>query len=491
MRKKGIAILLIIMMITISLVTLTSCNKVNNDGKDGVTVNNGNKDSVKSGEDNSKNNNMANADKIQLWYYTGVDSISTDYIISIAERAEEFCYSNDIPLEIFGYNEETLTFDEYKLKRNIAAASGNMIVIEDINSMRDLMKYHADYAKLESYGKLLDIYKGKYCIPLAALYHARYIHNDAMKYYDISVEKPIVTYIDYLNIKQEMKEKGAKFEINKKEFFNVLNYHLYKNGLLYIDEDAEMLNDNNDFKETLKKTVLGILNDILLYYNGDLKIYNNITGLMFDQNVYDQNSELVLEDSRIFSMGNLIEPREIVRSTHDIEGIDNLTFYYDAFGSEFCPSLFLHKKITNESIYDLVNHIASEETYLLTNQSYIYYAPTFKIDKAKEMLKLNDNLEFVGEYEGDPKIREIVNYAYEILVKNEEKSKELSNSFFYNFDFYNEINFFILDLIEEVDNKLISENLSLKNLDGKNEKINKLIDDKLGEFVTNFIIHNN
>ena len=414
MKKRYIAILIIIIMITTSLMILISCVKKDNSKVDNFTTN----------KDDLKDNNVKkSADKIQLWYYTGIDDNYTEYVLKIVDSAKKFCSANNIPLETFGYDVETLTIEDYKLKRNTAAASGNMIIIEDINYIRDLSKLHADYTKLDNYDKLLSAYRDRFCIPLGSQYSANYIETYAIQYYGISTDKLIITYIDYLKIKQEMKKKGAKFELNHKELAYLMNYYLHMNGLLYIDEESKFLSNNDNLKEILKKTILDILNEIILYYNGNLDTYKNTTDSMFMQRIYDKNSGLVLENSKAKSIKNLIEPRDFLRQ---IEDVDNKIFYYNPFGFSYSPSFFMHKKITNENIFDLANHIVSEETYLFANERYIYYAPIFNIDKAKDILKVNNNLEFVGEYEGDSRIREIINYAYEMLVKNENTSKEIS-----------------------------------------------------------------
>lgn len=484
--KINIINILLIVLITILLITLSSCVKTNNNG---LSVNNNgsqvDNDIIDSTTKDSK-------DKIQLWYYVDAEnSAFSQYADRIADSAKEFCEANNIPLEIVKYDFNTLTLKDYIVKRNIAAVSGNMITIEQVANLFDIAKQHADYSKLNNYNNLLSGYKNRFCIPLGVDYRTRYINNEAMQYYSINFDKPLVSYIDYLNIKQDMKIKGATFELNRREFFQLIDYYMYKNDLLFLNEENDALNDSNKFKEKLNKIIRAVCDDILLYGNNNL--VKALDPSVSNSQIYDINSGFILEEKSNSGHGNLVN--------HYLNRDDllNKTLYIFPYNTTMSPNFYMYKKITNGKIYDLANHIVSEETYIymseMTFGDQITFVtdltPVFKIEKAKEVLKLNDDLEFIGEDEINPKTREILNATYQILFKDEEKSREVSNAHFFNFDIYNKIKFFIYNRVHNIAEKLSGDELSLENFDSNNEEINKMLNEEIENYVTNFIIHNN
>ncbi len=170
MIKRFISTILIIILIFLC----TSCNKTNDENA-----------------------------TIRIWCYDFEDAGGySDALDSILANSKFFCEKNKIPLEIVRYDKKTLSHEDYILKRNAAAANGNMIIIEDARYMSDISKQHADYSKLNNYDSLLSSYKDRYCIPLGVGYRAVAVNNDVLNYYGINTDKSIITYEDYLNIKQ-------------------------------------------------------------------------------------------------------------------------------------------------------------------------------------------------------------------------------------------------------------------------------------------------
>ena len=199
----SIKIIIIVLILITLLTTLISCKSINDDNA-----------------------------VIQIWYYDYAAHMPMNWyslaLSQVIASAKTFCEKNEIPYEIVAYDEKTLTYNDYLLKRNIAASQGNMIIIEDARYLTDIAKHHADYSKLDNYSNLLNMYKDKYSIPLGVNYHVGIINNKVINYYGISTDKPLITYVDYLELKQEMKEKGAKFKFNQKEFSQMIEYHLNK-----------------------------------------------------------------------------------------------------------------------------------------------------------------------------------------------------------------------------------------------------------------------
>ncbi len=482
MKKRLIAIILIT-MIAVSFMTLSSCVKGDNKGKE------------------TNNSTNTNTDKIQIWYYNSEDSFSSIFASQIASGSEQYCRINNIPLEVVVCDGNTISYEDYVLKRNLALASGNIIVIEAARDMQDIAKQHADYTKIENYNNLLSIYKDRFCIPLGIIYFAAdNINNKAMDYYGISTyANPVITYCDYLEIKQEMKEKGARFTINSKEFLQLIEYYLYTNGLLYINYDNEILQNESKMKDILRKSILDLCNDIILYNNGKLEIESESQeSLKKSSHIYDENSNLILWNDGYVRNGFFdIDGLETISNRDELD-VNNTTFMINPdFGSG--PSFYMYKKITNDKIYDLANYIVSESTYLMVNYRR-GAAPVFNIqgmDKTKEELSIDDNWEFVVKEEHGkvPKrFKMIINSTYELFAKNEEKSRKLADGYLSNWDYANKIKSLVEEIVKEIAHKLsnntIDEDLSIEKFDYENEEMKKIIDDKINEFVINFLIHN-
>lgn len=482
MRKRLIAIILIA-MIVVSFMILSSCVKGDNEEKE------------------ASNSTKTNTDKIQIWYYNSEDSFSSVFASRIASSAEQYCRINNIPLEVVVYDENTISYEDYVLKRNLALASGNMIVIEAARDMQDIAKQHADYTKIENYNNLLSIYKDRFCIPLGIIYFAAdNINNKVMDYYGINTyANPVITYCDYLEIKQEMKEKGARFTLNSKELVELVDYYLYANGLLYINYDSEILQSESKMKELLRKSVVDLCNDIILYNNGKLETENESQeSLKRSLCIYDENSNLILWDEGYVRNGFYdVDGLETISSRDKLD-VYNTTFMINPdFGNG--PCFYMYKKITNDKIYDLANNIVSESTYLMINYRR-GAAPVFNIqgmDKTKEELSIDDNWEFVAKEEHDkvPKrFKMIINSTYELLAKNEEKSRKLADAYLSNWDYALKIKSLVEEIVTEIAHKLSNntagEDLSIEKFDYENEEIKKIIDDKINEFVINFLIHN-
>lgn len=155
------------------------------------------------------------------------------------------------------------------------------------------------------------------------------------------------------------------------------------------------------------------------------------------------------------------------------------------------PNFFMHNKITNEKIYDLANYILSDQMYTITSRRGSSYTPSFKIDKSEEYLKINDNLDYIGSYRENEKIKESIETFYKMLILDEEKSKEIADCYYYSLSNYNTINSFIDKTVYSIAYELSGEEHSLASFDPNDKKINKMIDDKINEFVLNFTLHNN
>jgi hypothetical protein len=458
LRKNNITIILIMVVIvsfmTLSLMTLTSCSKNNDDNAE-----------------------------IQLWYYDYglIYDYSTDmrYLI---DEIQYFCQKNSIPIKLYRYDKETLSYEDYVLKRNLAAADGNMIIIEDAKYIWDLSKHHADYTKLENYNNLFDEYKDKFCIPIGIKGTYNVIDSKILEYYGIKLNKYIITYDEYLEIKQVMKEKGAKFSMNAREYIQKIEYFQNKYDLLYLNDTSEILNNTDKFRSSLKSTITEICDDFIR--DGEVNKLV-VSELVIDYNTYDENSSLnlykIAEHTGLTAYFWLEKDSELI--------LDNI-LVADVSDKLFSPCFYMNKKITNQRIWELANFITSEGIYkiIIPGQA-PGYLPVRNDKVVREVLELDDNLKYKGKYkvlaeQGNEKyikISNIIDEISELTMKNKEGKEFLSNKFFINKRYFDKIKKII-----ETNLVILSEN----NFDYKNKEINKILDKEINEFVKNFNIHN-
>ncbi len=447
-------------------------------------------------------NNITNGeDKIQLWYYyigreKGLNS-------ELIDGVKNFCEENDIPLEIHEYGSDIITYKDYVLKRNIAAATGNFISIDMLSRLNNMPKNSAaDYTKLESYNKLFEVHKGKSCVPLGMCYVGLAINKKAIDYYGIDTfETPVITYTEYLKIKQEMKEKGARFKINDTECREIVDYCLNKNGVLFLNENSDYVKDSGEFKARLKKSIMDICNDIILYH--DSKLYNYDPEGFYNNlpHLYDENSSLdfigEIETSQL-----LISPLAVER----ISNISDKTLMIYPYAINYSPAFFMNKKITNNKIYDIANYVVNESRYLeligYGIASDMIYTPIFDTEEIRKALKVDENWEYTGRIgrtiNSGGNIKRIINASYNIFIKDKEKADEVAR---YSYDPIQSSTYdvyiisakvveFTESLVFEIAKELSGEKNSLDNFDSENSEINKMIDDKINQFVDSYYLYN-
>lgn len=444
------------MMIVVLLMTLASCTKKNDDTAE-----------------------------IQLWYYDyGIYNQYSASIEKLIPAIKHFCERNNIPLNIVKFDKETLSYDDYILKRNLVAANGNMIIIEDIRYLWDLAEYHADYTKLENYNKLIDEYKVGFCIPLGVHNSVIVLNRKILDYYGIKLDKSIITYDEYLKIKQEMKENGAKFYANYYEFSEKLNYYKNKYGLMYINNESKIFNNKDKFKTALKSAIVETCDDFIKYNDGD-KFNPYAQEKRKDYNINDENSEL-----DIYQLTNYLS----LTSYYQLES--NYDFIFNnsdniLVGTEFpleSPCFYMYNKISNKRIYEIANFIVSESSYSIISDSLHIYSPVFDVERAWNVLDFDENLKYKGQYkklaetQGVEKyinLSNLIDEIPEILIKNKETRKFLADYFFVNRDYVNVITKFMGETVLK-----LSEN----NFDYKSKEINEELDKDINEFINNFSI---
>lgn len=455
MGKKFISIILIILTIFL----FTACDTVKNDNA-----------------------------TIQVWCYNYSNcGWYTEAIVNVIKELETYCEKNSIPIEIVQYSEDTLAYEDYILKRNSAMANGNMITIDDARSLHDIGKYHADYSKVENYNKLFDAYKDRFCIPIGMGYRSIMINNEILEYYGIRTDRSIITTSDYLDIKQQIREKGGSFRLNFGEYREFIESYLLKNGLMYFDENNKIMDNTNEFKEAIKKSVIEIYNNFKIYYEK----YEDIDAVMdgklwFTFEIYDENSGLKLTDYENIFM--ITDYNEYMSLNDDIL---NKTFVIGDKCTFRSPCVYMHKKITNNKIYDVFNKLIDESTYAVaTQEKYHGYAPVQDTEKIRQILEVDNNWQYNGKFlesanmgnEIYKKNIDIINETYELIVKEDETASLIASYYFNNWDYSENV----FNCVSGILMGLLSNKLDYKTPEGE-DFINKDID----EFITNLNVHYN
>ena len=447
----------------------------------------------------SRNNDNA---KIQIWHYDydEDDIYYRNTMNMMLARLEYYCKSNDIPYEVFKYDVNTLAYDNYILKRNVAIANGNAIILEDARGLISIANNHADYSKIEAYNRLIDAYKDRYCIPLGVGYRTITINNEIIKHYGIEIESNIMTYYDYLKIIQDMKEKGARFTLNDQVLDDVLQYYMNKNNIRIYSEDSEIIKDKEEFRAAIKKTITDVCDDFKLYYPDTSKIDINRFDIntTLDVGVYDEKSKLMLFNDELFYKP--IDWSQISNFNSDIVNKSFVLYNY----MNYSPCVYIYKNVTNNKIYDVVNFLF-EDDFLSSayKASDFLYSPVINSEKFREVLSVDDNWEHDGyvkiklnnyndenykkmhysDYEEYSYKLKLINDSYKMLVTDKEKTKDIADIYFHDAASYHKIKAIIKSIIIEGD---IIENGY--NYDDK--EIDNWINKKLDDFMIDFFIHN-
>lgn len=457
--KKILVNIFLMMILMISFMTLSSCSPKNNE-----------------------------KDAIQIWIYDYEDAgLYTDAVSSIAFKLKTYCMTNNIPVEVVRYGEKTLAYKDYLLKRNTAMAKGNMIVLDDARFLHEIALQHADYSKLENYNKLMDQYKDRFCIPVGVGYRAVAMNSEVMKHYSINLDKNLINYDEYLQIMQQMKEKGARFKLNYRIYSDTIQYYMIKNGIRYLDEYSDIIKNKEAFKTEIKKTVIEAYEDFKLYNDNISDIYNILEE---DSDsyyyIYDKASDLTLLDD--YKGDYLLGVYSNISKLQD--DIMNSTLVLDIGVTFYSPCAYLYKKVTNDKIYDVFNQILEIDYYKAVNPTYsrgAFFAVA-DTEEVREFLEVDENWEHKGilkalvkENTGkDIVILNTVNDVYKILVKDKAEAKSIADAFFSNDEYYYKIRSVIIPLINR---------LSTGNLDYNKKEDGEIIDKAIDDFILNFNIH--
>lgn len=149
-------------------------------------------------------------------------------------------------------------------------------------------------------------------------------------------------------------------------------------------------------------------------------------------------------------------------------------------------NFFMYKKITNNKIYDLANYLISEDTYRIVNikpgAEGARCMPVLNTENIRELIKINDDFEFIGDYGRVKEIKDVNDSFYKMLFQDGEESSEIAKYHFFDHKLQNRFEQLIRGQVKKIINDFHVRGIPLKEIDNKNEEVNKLIDGSINEF---------
>lgn len=363
---------------------------------------------------------------IKIWYYEYEYRYSSNVRIEKAiDYIEKYAEINDIKKEVVKYSYKDMSYDDYALKRNLAIEQGDAdLILDNTDSLYPIKKYAGDYSKLENYENIIESLRGGYCIPICYNMNAIFIKNDVLDIYGIETER-VITLKEYYDMKQIMKENGARFKLIATELYELIDYYVLKNDLKIYKEVGIFTVD----KKLMKDIVNDICDDIDRYYAQD-EVGGNWKN---DYLIYELNSNRNLTYDYVLPSLNVTTYKgEPVIEDYTIAIIDeehSLPYWYDYF-----PWLFINKNSTKDNLNKVAGALFSDGFQCLeynfgdsvvTNTDYIMEYIGFGKDgkyTGKKSVDTQGNVIRIDKYydkKSEEQLFEMVEKAYNALREKE------------------------------------------------------------------------
>jgi len=403
---------------------------------------------------------------VRVLYYDIDESDSSSNVKAAVKMLQSYGIENNVKVEVIKYTDDELGHDDFILKRNTMIQNNEVdIVFDSADSLYEIRNKSGDYSKLDTYENIWDNLKGYYCIPLFLLSRADKLNNAAWEYYDIGQEKTkdVLTRQEYYEIKQLMKEKGARFALNKCEMMELVEYYTIKNNVRIKERDGKYKIDD----KTLKHTIQEIYEDIEKNYDAfdEEKIKNYET----DYEIRDEVTGKIIRDWSTVLFRNMSNYEEIIDYVYNLEGYEDrkgpeCNIFIDDIGVQAgrnfeYSSLFITKNSADE-VYKVASVLFTESYYkAISPQSQKSgFSPVIDTPEIREYINVDGNWEYIGEVYNngvDTKGVELHNRYYEIL-----RQKDISN-IFTSREFRETVPDFIVEELE----KIIKRPEQINNLD--------------------------
>ena len=312
----------IVVILVLEMLLFTSCNKL---------------------EKNNLNSNI-----VKIWLYEDENNtIYTDNMDLILDQLNKSADENNIELEIRKYSSKELSYDNYILKRNAAIASCDVdILFDNAYNLYSIKEYSADYNNLSTFTNVFKNLRQSYCIPIISNITVDIINNDVLDYFNIKTDKVIMTE-EYYEIKQKMKESGAKFKFNEVELNELIKYYINKNNIEILKSEGKLrVNEEN-----IKNTINQIYQDIMKNYdvNDDFEISE------LNRTIFEKTTESDFSNMLLYRPSANVKDFIGASNSFTITNYSLVLNQNDVMKNTTVPCLFINNNTKNENTYKIAS----------------------------------------------------------------------------------------------------------------------------------------
>jgi hypothetical protein len=330
-------------------------------------------------------------DIIKIWYYNDVNHLDEKVLIDMVMlEMGNYAKKNNVEIKLTEYRSDEMSYENYILKRNVAVSSGDAdIVIDTAGGLYSIRNQHGDYSKLDTYNNIIENFKGQYCIPLLLYNMASFVDKTPFQKYGVQVDD-VMTYQEYYEAKQKMKENGAKFCLNKYEMKELEEYYIAKN-------DVKIIENNGEYeinKEAVKKTVSDICGDLNRYYSEiDEAELESVT----DTEIRDEVGGYLIRDLKRSQFFQITEYDSVVDNImYNKSGLSDYFFLMREIGrNDYTPSLFINKNTERKHVYNIAAVLFDYPFFEKLNSG-TSFGPIIDTKAVREYLHVDENWKYNG-----------------------------------------------------------------------------------------------
>lgn len=310
---------------------------------------------------------------VRVLYYYIDGSESGSNVMAAVKMLQVYGKENNIEIEVTRYTSDELGYEDYVMKRNTMIQNNEAdIVFDEADELYDIRDRCGEYSKLDTYRNIWDNLKGYYCIPLYLYSHADKINDAALESYDIPPEKvkDVLTRQEYYEIKQLMKEKGARFALNKCEIMELAEYYITKNNMRIRESDGRYTVDKDALRQTISEVYEDIKNNYDEFDESNLKDFDS------DYEIRDEVTGEIIRDWHTTLFRYMSNYGEIIDYVYNLGGYEDRkspdsSIFIDDIGVQTgrnfqYSSLFIRKNSADE-VYKAASILFTGKYYKIIN----------------------------------------------------------------------------------------------------------------------------
>lgn len=352
-------------------------------------------------------------DTVDIWYYvTGGNKAMLDHMSDYMEIVGN---KEGINVKIHRVTENDMSIDDYILKRNLAVQLGEADILfgypDTFYSIKDRCD---DYSKLSTYDNILPNLRGSFVLPIMSNPEFYLADKDVFELYGVSVDD-VITFDEYYDYKLIMKENGAKFKINYREFNELLDYHIRKNAIHLEEKDGNMTIN----KDLMDKTIHDICTELSQFYD-----------YFSRQVIFNEEETTIIDDVTGRALRDYDYHYYICLKSY-ADTVDQLNqFEYDDYNGpkNYCAiinnradpiSVFINRS-ENDNKYRLVASLYDDDFFKFIPEVY-YRKPVTDTQYVRKYMQFGENWKYNGPSEKncygdiDTKGLEIFNECYKMI----------------------------------------------------------------------------